>query len=112
MCYDSWTCMSRRFEWGLSHKSPFLGLSTSPCCRQTHSCPKTQTSRHLRVNDDRILEACVRYGAAHGDTHKPKGGQLKRSVVLITDDRNLKLKAHTRNVAVSDLRRFMKNMFV
>ena len=33
---------------------------------------------------------------------------LYREVVLLTDDRNLRLKAHTRNVPVKDLLQFME----
>ena len=37
-----------------------------------------------------------------------KAVTLYREVVLVTDDRNLRLKAHTRNVPVKDLIQFME----
>jgi len=40
--------------------------------------------------------------------NKDEAIRLHRDVVLITDDRNLRLKAQARNVPVKDLNKFLK----
>ncbi|VDI27240.1 protein SMG6 [Mytilus galloprovincialis] len=62
-------------------------------------------------NDDIILSSCLHYckDKAREFMPKEKDGpvRLYRDVVLLTDDRNLRLKAHTHNVPVKDVPSFL-----
>ncbi|XP_053375984.1 telomerase-binding protein EST1A-like isoform X2 [Mercenaria mercenaria] len=63
-------------------------------------------------NDDLILSCCTYYCKDKARDFMPKDKDtpvhLYREVVLLTDDRNLRLKAHTHNVPVKDIPAFMK----
>ncbi|CAF1446008.1 unnamed protein product [Rotaria magnacalcarata] len=63
-------------------------------------------------NDDTILGCCLKYCRDNPREFFPqnKDGaiRLHREVVLITDDRNLRLKAQARNVPVKDLTKFLE----
>ncbi|CAF4834833.1 unnamed protein product [Rotaria socialis] len=63
-------------------------------------------------NDDTILGCCLKYCRDNPREFFPqnKDGaiRLHREVVLITDDRNLRLKAQARNVPVKDLMKFFE----
>ncbi|KAL5017254.1 hypothetical protein ScPMuIL_006843 [Solemya velum] len=63
-------------------------------------------------NDDLILSCCLHYckDKAKDYMQKDKDApvRLYRDVVLLTDDRNLRLKAHTHNVPVKDVPSFLK----
>ncbi|CAF0975725.1 unnamed protein product [Adineta ricciae] len=63
-------------------------------------------------NDDTILGCCLKYCHDNPREFFPqsKDGaiRLHREVVLITDDRNLRLKAQARNVPVKDLMKFLE----
>uniref|UniRef100_A0A8C8S5U9 Telomerase-binding protein EST1A n=1 Tax=Pelusios castaneus TaxID=367368 RepID=A0A8C8S5U9_9SAUR len=63
-------------------------------------------------NDDLILSCCLHYcndKAKHFmPTNKDDPIRLLREVVLLTDDRNLRVKALTRNVPVRDIPTFLK----
>ncbi|XP_062604123.1 telomerase-binding protein EST1A-like [Saccostrea cucullata] len=63
-------------------------------------------------NDDIILSCCLHYCKDKAREFMPKEKdapvRLYREVVLLTDDRNLRLKAHTCNVPVKDVLSFLK----
>ncbi|XP_005096140.1 telomerase-binding protein EST1A [Aplysia californica] len=64
------------------------------------------------INDDIILSCCLHYCKDMAREFMPKGKdqpvRLYRDVVLLTEDRNLRLKAHTCNVPVKDVPGFKK----
>ncbi|RUS90682.1 hypothetical protein EGW08_001582, partial [Elysia chlorotica] len=64
------------------------------------------------INDDIILNCCLHYCKDLARDFMPKGKdepvRLRREVVLLTEDRNLRLKAHTCNVPVKDVPRFKR----
>ncbi|CAF1040663.1 unnamed protein product [Rotaria sordida] len=66
----------------------------------------------MESNDDTILGCCLKY--CHDNpreffpANKDGAIRLHREVVLITDDRNLRLKAQARNVPVKDLMKFLE----
>ncbi|XP_052219123.1 telomerase-binding protein EST1A-like isoform X2 [Dreissena polymorpha] len=63
-------------------------------------------------NDDLILSCCTHYCKDKARDFMPKDKdtpiRLFRDVVLLTEDRNLRLKAHMHNVPVKDVPAFMK----
>ncbi|KAL3856196.1 hypothetical protein ACJMK2_010974, partial [Sinanodonta woodiana] len=63
-------------------------------------------------NDDLVLSCCLHYCKDKARDFMPKDKdspvRLYRDVVLLTDDRNLRLKAHTCNVPVKDVPSFIK----
>ncbi|XP_028937859.1 telomerase-binding protein EST1A isoform X1 [Ornithorhynchus anatinus] len=63
-------------------------------------------------NDDLILSCCLHYCKDKAKdfmpTNKDEPIRLLREVVLLTDDRNLRVKALTRNVPVRDIPAFLK----
>ncbi|XP_071094020.1 telomerase-binding protein EST1A-like [Haliotis cracherodii] len=63
-------------------------------------------------NDDLILSCCLHYCKDKARDFMPKSRdasvRLYRDVVLLTDDRNLCLKAHTSNVPVKDVTSFKR----
>ncbi|KAJ3589110.1 hypothetical protein NHX12_009958 [Muraenolepis orangiensis] len=69
------------------------------------------TSRQQGNNDDVILSCCLHYCKDKAKDFMPetRGGpvRLHREVVLLTDDRNLRVKALTRNVPVRDIPAFL-----
>ncbi|KAK6192689.1 hypothetical protein SNE40_004118 [Patella caerulea] len=64
------------------------------------------------TNDDLILSCCLHYCKDKARDFMPKEKdapvRLYRDVVLLTDDRNLRLKAHTCNVPVREVASFKK----
>lgn len=69
------------------------------------------TSGQQGNNDDVILSCCLHYCNDKAKDFMPnqKNGtvRLRREVVLLTDDRNLRVKALTRNVPVRDIPAFL-----
>ncbi|XP_034034093.1 telomerase-binding protein EST1A-like [Thalassophryne amazonica] len=69
------------------------------------------TSGQQGNNDDVILSCCLHYCKEKAKDFMPnqRGGivRLRREVVLLTDDRNLRVKALTRNVPVRDIPAFL-----
>lgn len=63
-------------------------------------------------NDDLILSCCLHYCKDKAKDFMPPNKdepiRLLREVVLLTDDRNLRVKALTRNVPVRDISAFLK----
>ncbi|XP_065663378.1 telomerase-binding protein EST1A isoform X4 [Hydra vulgaris] len=59
-------------------------------------------------NDDVILSCCVRYCKENITRSEGDSRIVIRSVVLLTDDRNLRVKAHTRSVPTTDIVTFIK----
>ncbi|EMP37822.1 Telomerase-binding protein EST1A, partial [Chelonia mydas] len=63
-------------------------------------------------NDDLILSCCLHYCNDKAKDFMPANKddpiRLLREVVLLTDDRNLRVKALTRNVPVRDIPTFLK----
>ncbi|CAF2533787.1 unnamed protein product [Rotaria sp. Silwood2] len=72
---------------------------------------RNEVKKH-ESNDDTILGCCLKYCHDNPREFFPpnKDGaiRLHREVVLITDDRNLRLKAQARNVPVKDLMKFLE----
>ncbi|XP_058267513.1 telomerase-binding protein EST1A isoform X2 [Hemibagrus wyckioides] len=69
------------------------------------------TSGHKGNNDDVILSCCLHYCKDKAKDFMPaqRGPvRLQREVVLLTDDRNLRVKALTRNVPVRDIPTFLR----
>eukprot|EP00800_Vazella_pourtalesii_P020949 TRINITY_DN759_c1_g1_i1.p1 TRINITY_DN759_c1_g1~~TRINITY_DN759_c1_g1_i1.p1 ORF type:complete len:283 (+),score=66.27 TRINITY_DN759_c1_g1_i1:543-1391(+) len=64
------------------------------------------TVRNKR-NDDLILQACVRL---NGKWQKPDSDCIRSCVVLLTSDRNLRLKAVTQNLPAKSLKNFLNLM--
>ncbi|XP_072834809.2 telomerase-binding protein EST1A isoform X1 [Pogona vitticeps] len=69
-------------------------------------------SRQQGNNDDLILSCCLHYCNDKAKDFMPANKddpiRLLREVVLLTDDRNLRVKALTRNVPVRDIPTFLK----
>ena len=59
-------------------------------------------------NDDRILQCCLSLNSSPAPTIENGIKTVHRDTVLITDDRNLRLKAHTADCAVNSIKEFMK----
>ncbi|XP_024081331.1 telomerase-binding protein EST1A isoform X2 [Cimex lectularius] len=61
-------------------------------------------------NDDKILATCINISKAHTRDEVTEGGKKKlyREVVLLTDDKSLRLKAISRDMPVRSLADFMK----
>uniref|UniRef100_A0A9J8BH44 Telomerase-binding protein EST1A n=1 Tax=Cyprinus carpio carpio TaxID=630221 RepID=A0A9J8BH44_CYPCA len=94
--------------------------SRDPCIRALTSRGNTlesiafrseDTSGQKGNNDDVILSCCLHYCQDKAKDFMPaeKNGpvRLRREVVLLTDDRNLRVKALTRNVPVRDIPAFL-----
>jgi len=58
-------------------------------------------------NDDKILSCCLSLNSGPPPTVAQEIKTVYRDTVLITDDRNLKLKAHTADCAVNTIKEFM-----
>ncbi|XP_045475193.1 telomerase-binding protein EST1A isoform X2 [Harmonia axyridis] len=68
-------------------------------------------STNSAKNDDKILTTCLNLSKSHMKEMESKEGeprQIYREVVLLTDDRNLRVKAHSTDVPVRELSDFMK----
>merc|ERR1712107_110354 len=59
-------------------------------------------------NDDRILQCCLALNTSPAPSVEAGIKTVHRDTVLITDDRNLRLKAHTADCAVNSIKEFMK----
>ncbi|XP_057176862.1 telomerase-binding protein EST1A [Triplophysa rosa] len=94
--------------------------SRSPCIRALTSRGNTlesiafrseDTSGQKGNNDDVILSCCLNYCQDKAKDFMPAEREgpvrLRREVVLLTDDRNLRVKALTRNVPVRDIPVFL-----
>ncbi|KAL3267755.1 hypothetical protein HHI36_006882 [Cryptolaemus montrouzieri] len=69
------------------------------------------TSNCVAKNDDKILITCLNLSKTHGKEQTSTDGeprQLFREIVLLTDDRNLRVKALSSDVPVRELPDFMK----
>ncbi|XP_060077389.1 telomerase-binding protein EST1A-like [Ylistrum balloti] len=79
---------------------------------ETISFRSEDTETDSGNNDDLILSCCLHYckDKARDFMTKDKDAPIRlyRDVVLLTDDRNLRLKAHTYNVPVKDVPSFMQ----
>ncbi|KAK7028019.1 Smg-6, nonsense mediated mRNA decay factor [Halocaridina rubra] len=62
------------------------------------------------TNDDKILSCCVHFCSDSTQRRPIKAGvrRLYREVVLLTEDRNLRVKAHARDVPVRNLLDFSR----
>lgn len=59
------------------------------------------------TNDDRILACCLNLDTSPPSSTTEGMKTVYRNAVLLTDDRNLKLKAHIEDCAVSKVKDFM-----
>lgn len=79
---------------------------------ETISFRSEETETDAGNNDDLILSCCLHYckDKARDFMTKDKDAPIRlyRDVVLLTDDRNLRLKAHTYNVPVKDVPSFIQ----
>ncbi|KAK7487887.1 hypothetical protein BaRGS_00020788 [Batillaria attramentaria] len=73
---------------------------------------RSEESDNTGNNDDLILSCCLHYCKDMARDFMPRDKdspvRLFRDVVLLTDDRNLRLKAHTSNVPVKDVPAFCR----
>ncbi|XP_059141297.1 telomerase-binding protein EST1A-like [Physella acuta] len=73
---------------------------------------RSEESDGTGINDDIILNCCLHYCKDMAREFMPKDKdhpvRLYREVVLLTDDRNLRLKAHTCNIPVKDVPNFKR----
>ncbi|TTK47645.1 Telomerase-binding protein EST1A [Bagarius yarrelli] len=99
-------------EKGFEAKEPGLRALTSRGNQLDSIAFRSEdTSGHQGNNDDVILSCCLHYCQDKTKNFLPaqKDGpvRLHRKVVLLTDDRNLRVKALTRNVPVRDIPAFL-----
>ena len=64
-----------------------------------------------KKNDDLILDACLNLCSPGSETTEGQMRLVRREVVLLTEDRNLKLKAHLTDIPVNKIPDFMKWAF-
>ncbi|KAK0058798.1 telomerase-binding protein EST1A [Biomphalaria pfeifferi] len=73
---------------------------------------RSEEPNNAGINDDIILNCCLHYCKDMAREFMPKDKdqpvRLYREVVLLTDDRNLRLKAHTCNIPVKDVPNFKR----
>lgn len=97
-------------------KGSFLNSMTFT--RESHCSSATAAAEHLN-NDDKILLTVTNLSKIHSappvatmqnpaNATSTSGSNLHRKVVLLTNDRNLKLKAITQNIPVRELVDFIK----
>ncbi|KAL6098736.1 smg6 [Pungitius sinensis] len=99
-------------EKGFEAREPSLRALTSRGNQlESISFRSEDTSGQQGTNDDVILSCCLHYCKDKAKDSMPdqKNGtvRLQREVVLLTDDRNLRVKALTRNVPVRDIPAFL-----
>ncbi|XP_069002311.1 telomerase-binding protein EST1A [Embiotoca jacksoni] len=99
-------------EKGFEAREPCLRALTSRGSQlESISFRSEDTSGQQGNNDDVILSCCLHYcedKAKDFMPHQRNGTvRLQREVVLLTDDRNLRVKALTRNVPVRDIPAFL-----
>ncbi|KAL4647573.1 telomerase-binding protein EST1A isoform X1 [Arapaima gigas] len=101
--------LERRFE----AREPCLRAMTSRGSQlESIAFRSEDTSGQQGNNDDLILSCCLHYCKDKAKDFMPtkpdEPVRLHREVVLLTDDRNLRVKALTRNVPVRDVPAFLK----
>ncbi|AWO99831.1 EST1 DNA bind multi-domain protein [Scophthalmus maximus] len=99
-------------EKGFEARKPCLRALTSRGNQlDSISFRSEDTSGQQGNNDDVILSSCLHYCKDKAKEFMPdqRNGtvRLQREVVLLTDDRNLRVKALTRNVPVRDISAFL-----
>ncbi|KAM6911043.1 telomerase-binding protein EST1A isoform 2-T2 [Lycodopsis pacificus] len=99
-------------EKGFEAREPYLRALTSRGNRLDSIAFRSEdTSGQQGTNDDVILSCCLHYCKDKAKDFMPdqRNGtvRLQREVVLLTDDRNLRVKALTRNVPVRDIPAFL-----
>lgn len=99
-------------EKGFDAREPCLRALTSRGNQlESIAFRSEDTSGQQGTNDDVILSCCLHYckDKAKDFTPDQRNGtvRLQREVVLLTDDRNLRVKALTRNVPVRDIPAFL-----
>ncbi|XP_034149165.1 telomerase-binding protein EST1A isoform X2 [Esox lucius] len=96
-------------EQGFEAKEPCLRALTSRGSELDSIAFRSEdTSGQQGNNDDVILSCCLHYCKDKAkDTQRDGPVRLRREVVLLTDDRNLRVKALTRNVPVRDIPAFL-----
>uniref|UniRef100_H2RL18 Telomerase-binding protein EST1A n=1 Tax=Takifugu rubripes TaxID=31033 RepID=H2RL18_TAKRU len=99
-------------EKGFEAREPCLRALTSRGSQlESIAFRSEDTSRQQGNNDDVILSCCLHYCKDKAKDFMPseRSGtvRLQREVVLLTDDRNLRVKALTRNVPVRDIPAFL-----
>ncbi|XP_028840421.1 telomerase-binding protein EST1A isoform X1 [Denticeps clupeoides] len=100
-------------EQGFEAKKPCLRALTSRGNQLDSIALRSEdNSGHKGNNDDVILSCCLHYCKDKAKDFMPaqRDGpiRLRREVVLLTDDRNLRVKALTRNVPVRDIPAFLR----
>ncbi|KAH9525481.1 Smg-6, nonsense mediated mRNA decay factor [Bulinus truncatus] len=93
-------------------KNPNLKALTSKGSTLETIAFRVEEPNDSGINDDIILNCCLHYCKDMAREFMPKDKdqpvRLYREVVLLTDDRNLRLKAHTCNIPVKDVPNFKK----
>ncbi|XP_027282565.1 telomerase-binding protein EST1A isoform X5 [Cricetulus griseus] len=100
--------LERRFE---SRDSCLRALTSRGNELESIAFRSEDITGQLGNNDDLILSCCLHYckdkAKDYMPTSKEEPIRLLREVVLLTDDRNLRVKALTRNVPVRDIPAFL-----
>ncbi|XP_061246636.1 telomerase-binding protein EST1A isoform X6 [Bos javanicus] len=100
--------LERRFE---SRDSCLRALTSRGNELESIAFRSEDITGQLGNNDDLILSCCLHYCKDKAKdfmpTNKEEPIRLLREVVLLTDDRNLRVKALTRNVPVRDIPAFL-----
>ncbi|XP_076452752.1 telomerase-binding protein EST1A-like [Babylonia areolata] len=93
-------------------KNPQVRVQTSRGSVLETLAFRSEESDNTGNNDDLILSCCLHYCRDMARDFMPKDKdspvRLFRDVVLLTDDRNLRLKAHTSNVPAKDMPAFCR----
>ncbi|GAB1608422.1 telomerase-binding protein EST1A-like isoform X2 [Argonauta hians] len=93
-------------------KNPHLRAQTTKGTMLQTILYRSEATDSKGNNDDLILTCCLHYCKDSDKDAIPKSkdepNRIYRDVVLLTDDRNLHLKAHTYNVPVKDVPSFLK----
>ncbi|XP_075052780.1 telomerase-binding protein EST1A [Mixophyes fleayi] len=100
-------------EQGFEARDPFLRALTSRGNElESIAFRSEDISGQKGNNDDLILSCCLHYCKDNAKDFMPSNKddpiRLRREVVLLTDDRNLRVKALTRHVPVRDIPAFLK----
>ncbi|KAG9485830.1 hypothetical protein GDO78_008745 [Eleutherodactylus coqui] len=100
-------------EHGFEARDPFLRALTSRGNElESIAFRSEDISGQKGNNDDLILSCCLHYCKDNAKDFMPSKKddpiRLRREVVLLTDDRNLRVKALTRHVPVRDIPAFLK----
>lgn len=100
-------------EHGFEARDPFIRALTSRGNElESIAFRSEDISGQKGNNDDLILSCCLHYCKDNAKDFMPLNKddpiRLRREVVLLTDDRNLRVKALTRHVPVRDIPAFLK----